>query len=69
MEKLTAWQDKQGVTDAELARRVGITGSRLCRIKQGNRPLPPHIAWRIVAVTKGKVRFEDLYLRYRKTWS
>lgn len=69
MEKLNAWQEAHGVTDAELARRIDITASRLCRIKKGERPLPPNIAWRIVAVSREKIKFEELYLRHKKTWS
>lgn len=50
---LSAYQDKHAVESKALARRIGISESTLCRIKQGKMPdaegLALIIAWMVKA--------------------
>jgi transcriptional regulator with XRE-family HTH domain len=58
--KLQEYMDKEGISQSELARRLGVTVGAVCRWLSGNRfPNRPHLQ-RILDETKGKVTPTDM---------
>jgi 3,4-dihydroxy 2-butanone 4-phosphate synthase/GTP cyclohydrolase II len=56
--KLEKWLEGSGLTQAELARALGVTQGRISQVLAGGRP-SLDLAQRIQALTKNKVRPED----------
>jgi len=54
------WQEKQQISDAELAKKMGISISYLSRIKRGLRRLSPEKAEHTAVITGGAVSVMDL---------
>ena len=54
------WQEKQQISDAELAKKMGISTSYLSRIKRGLRRLSPEKAEHTEAITGGAVSAMEL---------
>ena len=54
------WQEKQQISDAELAKKMGISISYLSRIKRGLRRLSPEKAEHTEAITGGAVSAMEL---------
>lgn len=50
-QRLQAWQDKNDVSDAELARRVGVAQSTIYRAKRGQRDLHMRFKLKIQEIT------------------
>lgn len=57
---LNTWQKKQQISDAELAKNMGISISYLSRIKRGLRRLSPEKAEFTEAITDGAVTKMEL---------
>lgn len=57
---LKRWRDKNGLTQAELAMKLGIGGSQISMIEAGRRGASVETAVKIVKLTKGNVPLESL---------
>jgi 3,4-dihydroxy 2-butanone 4-phosphate synthase/GTP cyclohydrolase II len=62
--KLEKWLEGSGLTQAELARALGVTQGRISQVLAGGRP-SLDLAQRIQALTKNKVRPEDFVETHR----
>lgn len=56
---LAKWISAADLTDAEFARRLGISRQALSRYKAGTRIPRPHILHRIMSLTNGAVTAND----------
>lgn len=57
---LSVWLSEAGLTDVELARRIGTVPSTVNRARRGIRNLSPELALAIERETGGQVRAETL---------
>ena len=57
---INEWQNKQQISDAELAKNMGISISYLSRIKRGLRRLSPEKAEHTETITGGAVTVMEL---------
>lgn len=59
--KIKEWMKESGISQRELARLIGRSSSRVCRlVKHGKKPTDSEMAV-IVKVSKGKVAPADFY--------
>ena len=59
--KLSIWRKAQGLTLAEVAKRIGVTEVTLSRYERGERIPAREIMPKIAAVTGGAVQPNDFY--------
>ena len=60
--KLKKWQEKNGVSNTELAKMLDVHGSFITHLNKGRRKFSPELALKIEKITNGEVdKFELLY--------
>lgn len=60
MESLRTWRKSNGVSQAKLASKIGVTDSALCKYETGQLKLSPELAKRIETATNGEVTAAEL---------
>lgn len=59
--KLSAWMIREGVSDQQLAEKVGRDRTTVLRIRQGTHKPSPELMEAIALVTDGAVRPDDYF--------
>ena len=57
---LNDWLKKEGITQAELARRMGVVDMTVSGVMTGRRRFSPENARKVVEVTNGEVTLEEI---------
>lgn len=58
--KLRCWRQRRGWTVPRLARAISVSAQSVYAYELGRVP-PIHVANRIVRVTRGEIRYRDIY--------
>lgn len=58
---LCEWREREGLTQHEVAERLGAAQSYVCQLETGTRRPSVDVAARIVAMTGGEVTLEEAF--------
>ena len=67
--KLRDWREDRRLTGAEVAERMDVSVSTYFRYEAGSYPVPMDMANKIVALTRGRVRYRDIYWNFHPEYA